>query len=321
MRLHRLEIRDFRGVRHLVLDDLADTGVHVIHGPNERGKSTIVAALHAVLFTPARKTGKVLEAMRSVGVDRPPAVAAELSLDGRRFTVDKRYTGRSGATAEIRVLEGPGAPAQYAGREAEDWLAERVQAAGLGDLWGAFTAEQGTVPGTLELAKVPQMSRAAAGAPATAAAADPAGEAEAAAAAEILGRARAEHAELLTPTGRYNKRVTEALRAPDDIEAELTGLRERRREFDDWVAGIERLDARIRRLRDRAPRQREVVADLAAAAEAARGLTGRAEAAEAALRQRRLEHEAAAGARETRGRLVAELRAREEARDRAGAEL
>lgn len=322
MRLHRLEIRDFRGVRHLVLDDLADTGVHVIHGPNERGKSTIVAALHAVLFTPARKTGKVLEAMRSVGVDRPPSVAAELSLDGRRFTVDKRYTGRSGASTEIRVLEGPGAPAQYAGREAEDWLAERVQAAGLQDLWGAFTAEQGTVPGALELAKVPQMSRAAAGEPATAdPAADAAGEAEAAAAAEILDRARAEHAELLTPTGRYNKRVAEALRAPEDIGAELAGLRERRREFDDWVAGIERLDARIRRLRNRAPRQRELVAELAEAAEAARGLTGRAEAAEAAVRQRRLEHEAAATARGTRERLVAELRAREAARDRATAEL
>ena len=49
MRIHSLEIKNVRGIEHLVLDDLPETGVVVIHGENEAGKSTIVEALDVVL--------------------------------------------------------------------------------------------------------------------------------------------------------------------------------------------------------------------------------------------------------------------------------
>ena len=49
MRIHRLELSNVRGIEHLVLDELPETGVVVIHGENEAGKSTIVEALDVVL--------------------------------------------------------------------------------------------------------------------------------------------------------------------------------------------------------------------------------------------------------------------------------
>ena len=52
MRIHRLELTNVRGIEHLVLDELPETGVVVIHGENEAGKSTIVEALDvAVSYT------------------------------------------------------------------------------------------------------------------------------------------------------------------------------------------------------------------------------------------------------------------------------
>ena len=49
MRIHRLELINVRGIEHLALDELPETGVVVIHGKNEAGKSTIVEALDVVL--------------------------------------------------------------------------------------------------------------------------------------------------------------------------------------------------------------------------------------------------------------------------------
>ncbi|NLP38267.1 MAG: AAA family ATPase, partial [Corynebacterium pollutisoli] len=50
MRIHSLTIENFRGIERLTLEELPETGVIVIHGDNEQGKSTILDALHAALY-------------------------------------------------------------------------------------------------------------------------------------------------------------------------------------------------------------------------------------------------------------------------------
>ncbi len=45
MRLHSIEIHNVRGVEHLRVDELPETGVVVIHGENEAGKSTVARLL------------------------------------------------------------------------------------------------------------------------------------------------------------------------------------------------------------------------------------------------------------------------------------
>ena len=54
MRLRRLEVENFRGVRSATID--FGPGVNVLHGPNELGKSTLVEAVRAALLTKPSST-------------------------------------------------------------------------------------------------------------------------------------------------------------------------------------------------------------------------------------------------------------------------
>ena len=49
VKLHSIELINVRGIEHLVIDELPDTGVVVIAGENEKGKSTIAEAIHVSL--------------------------------------------------------------------------------------------------------------------------------------------------------------------------------------------------------------------------------------------------------------------------------
>ena len=69
MRIHRLELNNVRGIEHLVLDDLPESGVVVIHGENEAGKSTIVEALDVVLTEKHSGRSKRIRALQPVGKD------------------------------------------------------------------------------------------------------------------------------------------------------------------------------------------------------------------------------------------------------------
>ena len=53
MRLVRLEVENFRGVRSAKLD--FEPGFNVLHGPNELGKSTLAEAVRAALLMPKSK--------------------------------------------------------------------------------------------------------------------------------------------------------------------------------------------------------------------------------------------------------------------------
>ena len=49
MRIHGLYLHNIRGISQLELSELPETGVVVIHGDNEAGKSTIMDAIDACL--------------------------------------------------------------------------------------------------------------------------------------------------------------------------------------------------------------------------------------------------------------------------------
>ena len=71
MRIHRLELTNVRGIEHLVLDELPETGVVVIHGENEAGKSTIVEALDVVLTEKHSGRSKRIRSLQPVGRTLP----------------------------------------------------------------------------------------------------------------------------------------------------------------------------------------------------------------------------------------------------------
>ena len=121
MRIHRLELTNVRGIEHLVLDELPDTGVVVIHGENEAGKSTIVEALDVVLTEKHSGRSKRIRSLQPVGKDVAPEVTAELSVGEYRFRIAKRWLSKKSCELNITAPR----PAQFTGSQADDEL-ERI---------------------------------------------------------------------------------------------------------------------------------------------------------------------------------------------------
>lgn len=116
MQLRRIEVRNFRKLRHVLIEDLQD-GLNVVVGDNEAGKSTLLSALRAVLFEKHRVTGSAAEAMQPFGQSVRPEVAIDFDLDGRSWSLHKTFCQRPEAT-----LIGPGE--RITGEDVEDRLAQ-----------------------------------------------------------------------------------------------------------------------------------------------------------------------------------------------------
>jgi energy-coupling factor transporter ATP-binding protein EcfA2 len=116
MQLRRLEIRDFRKLSHVVVDGLTD-GLNVLVGDNEAGKSTLLAALRAVLFERHRVTGEVATAMLPHGQAVRPEISIVFDLKGVRWQLRKAFCQRPEAE-----LIGPAV--RLAGEAVEEKLAD-----------------------------------------------------------------------------------------------------------------------------------------------------------------------------------------------------
>jgi energy-coupling factor transporter ATP-binding protein EcfA2 len=116
MQLRRIEVRDFRKLRHVVVPDLRD-GLNVVVGDNEAGKSTLLAALRAALFERHRVGGEVAQRMLPFGEQVRPEIALDFELDGQPWHLVKAFCQRPEA-----LLEGPGE--RITGDAVEERLAE-----------------------------------------------------------------------------------------------------------------------------------------------------------------------------------------------------
>lgn len=173
MRIHSIELNNVRGVRHLRADNLPDTGVIVIHGGNEAGKSTILDALGTALLERAGSTAKTARDktlsdrgvmwLKPVDVDEAPEVTVSMSIGPYDFRLYKRFIKGSKTELEItspkhESLTGPDAQARLDEIIAEhldkallatlflrqDQLDEGIAAAGVPSLTAALERETGT---------------------------------------------------------------------------------------------------------------------------------------------------------------------------------
>ena len=94
MRLRALEVSDFRKFdRPVRLDGLAD-GINVLAEPNEFGKSTLLAAIKAVLFEKHRARGKVGERMQHHRNATSPVLGLRFELADGVHHIEKRFMHR-----------------------------------------------------------------------------------------------------------------------------------------------------------------------------------------------------------------------------------
>ena len=138
MRLLRLRLESFRGVAmHEV--ELAPTGVTVVVGDNEVGKTSLVDALDLLLDQYDSSRHKRVRQTQPVGQDAPTVVEAEVRAGRYRFTYRKQFHHQP----STRLVVHEPAPEQHAGREAHDRALEILGEEVDLPLWRALRLQQG----------------------------------------------------------------------------------------------------------------------------------------------------------------------------------
>lgn len=158
MRIHSLVIDNVRAVEHLELTDLPDTGVILIHGDNEAGKSTILDALDAVLTIKHDSTAQKIRVLYPKGRDEQPEVTLGATIGPYTFTVHKRFGKGAKGKAELTIT----APrreeltGEHAHNRLGEILAEHVDQ----ELFDALFLRQGAFTETISAAGIPSFTRA-----------------------------------------------------------------------------------------------------------------------------------------------------------------
>jgi len=262
MKLHRLVLKNYRGIEHREID-FPDHGVVVISGANEIGKSSMVEALDLLLESKDRSTKKEVKQVKPTHADVGSEVTAEISAGPYRFVYHKRFHKK--CETQLTVLEPR--REQHSGDEAHDrvqaMLAETVDT----ELWRAQRVLQSASTDAVNLSGCDALTRALDVA---------AGDAAALSGTEplLIDRIDTEYARYFTPTGRPTGEWTAAIKALEAANAEVEQCAEAVAEVDDRVQRHATLTVELVEL---ARRQQEASARQTAAQAAADAIAQLAE--------------------------------------------
>ena len=277
MRIHRVSVRDFRGVASADIALAAD-GVTIVQGPNEVGKSSIADAIDMLLADPDSSSRARVKAAQPVGRDVGPWVEMDFETGPYRLVYSKRWV--KGAATELRV-HGP-VPEQHTGRGAHDRVAEILAETLDAPLFAALRHQQGMPLDQADLGSSATLARALD----VAAGAGSASDDDA-----LIDRIDAERQVWSTPGGAPNKARLDLRAAAAQAEAEAQLEHDRLRAVEDRVDDHRRLTRDIEANMALEPEMRRRDAQLArdleqvSAREAAvRDLDAAAQAAEASAR-------------------------------------
>jgi DNA repair exonuclease SbcCD ATPase subunit len=104
MKLRSVTVRNYRVHKELAIS--FGDGLTVIAGPNESGKSTLVEAIHHALFLRGKATGEIAQSIRSALHAGHPSVILDFEADGKRWTIEKTFTGTSSGTTTLKEQGG-----------------------------------------------------------------------------------------------------------------------------------------------------------------------------------------------------------------------
>ena len=278
MRLHRVRLRDYRGVGHCEIEFSA-AGVTVVEGPNEVGKTSIPEALDLILEVMDSSSARRVKSVRPVGRDSGPDVEVEMSSGEYRFVYRKRWLRDRSTTLEVTSPRRE----QLTGREAHQRVTEILDETLDRDLWAALRIGQGA-----ELA-LPGF-----GATTLGRALDQAAGSELASDREdsLWDRICEEHARYWTATGRPKGDRTSSEAGVDEAKKQVEEIQDRLQAIEDDAAEVGRLsqdEGRLAETRDDCKRQEDETAERWAAAEKLSDDVNRLEAgytAKAATRDR-----------------------------------
>jgi hypothetical protein len=223
MKLHRLVLKNYRGIDHREIE-FPDHGVVLVSGANEIGKSSMIEALDLLLESKDRSTKKEVKQVKPTHADVGSEVTAEISTGPYRFVYRKRFHKK--CETQLTVLEPR--REQHSGDEAHDrvqaMLAETVDT----ELWHAQRVLQASSTAAVNLSGCDALTRAldvAAGDTAALSGTEPL----------LIERIEVEYGRYFTPTGRATGEWAAAIAALRDAEDEVQRCAAAVAEVDDRV--------------------------------------------------------------------------------------
>lgn len=113
-----IRVENVRSVNHVHIEDIPRSGVVVIFGPNERGKSTIMEAINAALYYKHNSKNRDIRALEQIGSAEPPRVVVTMQVGEVLCELDKQFCKKT--HCRLTLLE----PTQETifGNEAEEKL-------------------------------------------------------------------------------------------------------------------------------------------------------------------------------------------------------
>ncbi len=223
MKLHRLILKNYRGIQYREID-FPEHGVVVVSGANEIGKSSMIEALDLLLESKDRSTKKEVKQVKPTHADVGSEVTVEISTGRYRFVYRKRFHKK--CETQLTVLEPR--REQVSGDEAHDrvqaMLAETVDT----ELWHAQRVLQSAATAAVDLSRCDALTRAldvAAGDTAALSGTEPL----------LVERIDAEYGRYFTPTGRTTGDWAAAIAALRDAEQEVQRCAVAVAEVDDRV--------------------------------------------------------------------------------------
>lgn len=227
MRIHRIHLQSYRGVGHAEVR-FPDTGVTIVEGDNEVGKSSLAESLDLVFRHRDSSTHREVKAVQPVHHDEGPQVEVEVSTGPYRFTYAKRWLRQKHTTLTVHEP----VRQQLNGREAHDRVQAMLDETLDTGLWDALRLQQGAAADQAHL-DVSSLSRAldaAAGGERT-------GERE-----DLLWeRATAERARFWTATGKPSTERLAVAKAVESDRARVAQIRLSIAELDDAAEEVGRL--------------------------------------------------------------------------------
>jgi uncharacterized protein YhaN len=142
MKLCALELDQFRKFDRPVRVQGMTNGLNLIVGPNEMGKSTLLAALVAALFEKHRSSSRTVQSFQPSRHRTAPRVALDFEVGGKPFRIEKQFLKRP--FAHLHMPDGSRIDGDDAEAELERLLAfDQAGRRSDGDIWGVLWVAQG----------------------------------------------------------------------------------------------------------------------------------------------------------------------------------
>ncbi|WP_285725250.1 AAA family ATPase [Psychromicrobium xiongbiense] len=137
MKIHRLLVRDFRGVSEREIR-FPDAGVVILEGDNEVGKSTMIEALDLLLDEKDSSKKAAVRDVRPVNADVGSYVEAEISSGPYRMVYAKQFN--KGTSTTLQIVSPT--PEHLAGTEAHERVVQILDQTMDRQLWAALRMMQ-----------------------------------------------------------------------------------------------------------------------------------------------------------------------------------